>query len=402
MTGYKEALNWYFHWELSQIAGTELDRQLQEIFNPAISEADREILLRTLTEQHESSAIFPEYLFQVGAWYRKHGMPQKALKYWNLAIERHAAARDLHHMNTLRWIYGCILWQIGNNLEACLNWRYAVEVWWENLEFFQERQRTTDLEIENARLATLRCIEREEWHQKRSLLPGAHQAQHQNFIADYQRKAHHWQTKIGELKRTKHGLANKLEWYQQRLQEMEVALLCKPEEAYLLVKDMANLGQPQVCQGFIHQRDVLEALVHDRKVAQAVKEVERMLEAAAAWTPVEKAGSNLAGGWVFYVLKNEGWEKLLKKAVFLYPPDALGRVWARWLLGAIQWQIPEQIEDAATNWEIAIQDLDHLEKTAEWQNQGQLVNYYSDKITLMRAALGAQRDQLPVTQQAGI
>ena len=401
MTGYKEALNWFFQWERSQIAGTDLEQRLQEIFNPAISDADRERLLNTLTEEHAGSPILPELLFQIGAWYRRHGSPQSGLKYLDQAIERYAASSDLHHMNSLHWLYGCILWQIGSNLEACLHWRLSIRVWKEYLPAFHNRQQTTNQEIENARLAYLRCIEREEWHRKRDLLPGANHSQHRGQIAQYQQKAQQWQTKIAELKRTKQGLTSKLEWYEKRLEEMEIALLCTPEEAYLLIKDMTNQDRNRLSQGFVNHREKIEKLVGEHNSAEATKEVERMLAVAPAWTPVEKAESYLVGGWAFYEIKHDGWEKQLKKAVFLYPPDSLGRVWARWLLGAIQWGIPEKVGDAATNWTIAIQDLEHLEKKAEWQNQDIQVEYYSDKISIMHRALEDRRSQLPVVQQAG-
>ena len=97
--------------------------------------------------------------------------------------------------------------------------------------------------------------------------------------------------------------------------------------------------------------------------------------------------------------QEDGWEKHLQKAVFLYPPESLARVWARWLLGAIQWGIPEKRGEAAKNWKIAIHDLTHLKERAEWQNQPQAVNNYAEKLTAMQGALDIQRNQpgIPIT-----
>jgi hypothetical protein len=164
---------------------------------------------------------------------------------------------------------------------------------------------------------------------------------------------------------------------------------------------MINQDGNRLSQGFVNHREKIEKLVGEHNSAEATKQVERMLAVASAWTPVEKAESYLVGGWAYYVIKHDDWEKYLKKAVFLYPPDSLGRVWVRWLLGAIQWEVPEKVADAATNWTIAIQDLEHLEKKAEWQNQDLQVEYYSDKISIMHRALEDRRSQLPVVHRAG-
>ena len=77
------------------------------------------------------------------------------------------------------------------------------------------------------------------------------------------------------------------------------------------------------------------------------------------------------------------------------------RIWARWILGAIQWNIPNKVSEAATNWTIAIEDLTHLEKEAMWQNQTRMVNLSWDKLTIMRGALYFQRNKLSEAIQAG-
>jgi hypothetical protein len=75
-------------------------------------------------------------------------------------------------------------------------------------------------------------------------------------------------------------------------------------------------------------------------------------------------------------------------------------VWARWLLGAIQWFIPAKVGKAATNWSIAIEDMIHLEKEAIWQNQKDQVNLYVEKLAIMQGAFSHRRNNLSVPAQA--
>ena len=185
------------------------------------------------------------------------------------------------------------------------------------------------------------------------------------------------------------------------LGEMEVALICSPEEAYLLVKELPAQDQERLSQGFVDQREMVEKFIVDQNPTEVVREVERMLAVAEARTAIEETETYLISGWALYQVKNENWRKNLEKAIFLSPPGSLTRIWAHWLLGAIQWSISTMVCDAATNWTIAIEDLIHLEKEAIWHNQKSMVNLCWDKLAFMQGALNLQRNKLSEVAQAG-
>ncbi len=401
MTGFQEAVNWFYHWEGSGILGTDLEQRLQAIFNPSLSETDRTQLLSELLREHADSPRLPELLVQSGVRYHTLGLPQNGLPYIVRAIKKYSEALELHNLTCLRWLHGCVLWQTGGSLAACTQWRKAIEEWTKYLPVLTLRLSTLDQEIENARLAALRCIELQEWHRAQKARSESGSPRHRFFIAKYQLKAEHLQQVGGELINTRQAISIKQTWYQERLREMKIALAGKPDEAYLLVNDLAQNEPGRLTQGFITQRAAIETFIASNEPDQVVKEVDRMLAAAAACTPVEKAETYLVSGWAMYAIKNDRWEKHLQKAVFLYSPESLARVWARWMLGAIQWGILVKRGEAAENWMIAIRDLVHLKERAEWQNQPQAVNMYAEKLTAMNGALDIQRNQPASPSQEG-
>lgn len=394
MTGFQEAVTWFDHWEGSAILGTGLEQRLLAIFNPSISETDRARLLNNLIGENAGSSWLPELLFRAGVHYRRLDAPQNSLPYLLQAIEKYTAAQDLHHLTSLRWLYGCVLWQTGARLAACLHWRQAIEDWVKYMPALALRLHTLDKEIENARLAALRCIELQEWHRARRARSDVGMEKHRFFIAKYQVKVEYLQQVSGELKNRQQAVSIKQTWYQERLNEMNIALAGKPEEAYLLVKDLIKTEPGRLSQGFIDQRGMIECFIAENKLDLMDKEVGNLLTAVSARTLLEKAETYLVCGWALAAGKKDGWEEHLQKAVFLYPPDSLARVWARWLLGACQWDVPEKRGEAANNWRITLNDLTHLRQRAEWQNQPQAVNAYAEKLTAMHGALQQQRNRL--------
>jgi tetratricopeptide (TPR) repeat protein len=401
MTGFQDAVNWFYHWERSEILGTDFEQRLQDIFNPSLSEPDRTRLLDELLRENADSPRLSELLFQAGVRYRRLGLPKNGLTYFIQAIAKYTETLALHNLTCLRWLHGWVLWQTGSTLDACIQWRKAIEEWAEYLPVLALRLSTLDKEIENARLAALRCIELQEWHRARMARSDSGSARHRFSIAKYQVKVEYLEQVGGELTHTRQAVSVKQTWYQERLREMNVALAGKPDEAYLLVKDLAQNDPGRLSQGFITQRAAIETFIAEGKLDLVQNEVDNMIAAVPARTPVEKAETYLVSGWALYAIKKDGWEKHLQQAVFLYPAESLARVWARWLLGAIQWDIPEKRGEAADNWKIAIRDLVHLKDRAEWQNQPRAVNEYAEKLTAMHGALDIQRNQLASSAQEG-
>jgi hypothetical protein len=394
MAGFQDAVNWFYHWQRSEIVGTDLEQRLLKVFNPSLSQTDWEGLVDGLLLEHEEAAIYPELLVQIGVRYRRLGSLENGLEYISLAVEEYLKVEDIHHLSCLRWMYGCVLWQTGNNLEACRQWRMAIDAWVKLSPVLKYRLDSLDSEIDNARMASLRFIDREDWHRQQSKVGGADVTKHEYAIDKYQAKTKQWQAKLGELTVTWQGISIKYDWYRERIHEMGVSLFCQPEEAYLLVKDLAQAKPDRLSKGFIAQCEAMENFIAERKPDQAAHEVECMIAAAAARTPVEKAETYLVSSWAMFRVSDDRWAQFLQKAIFFYPPDSLARVWARWLLGAIQWGVSEKRGDAAEQWMIAMRDLTQLKERAEWQNQPQLVNDFMDKLTTMQDALDLQRNNL--------
>ncbi len=395
MTGFQEAVNWFYRWEGSAIEGTDLAQRLSGIFNPAISETDREQLLGTLVIEPAQSSRLPELQFQIGVRYHELGLPAKSLPYLSQALDGYLTASDLHHLTSIRWLYGLVLRQVGNRLAACLHWRQAVGDWTKYLPLLALRISDLDKEIENVRLAILRCVELQEWHRDRLARSTVGLEKHRFFIAKYQVKGEYLQQKRGESVTTRQNVALKNTWYHERLEGMAIALAGEPEEAYLQIRDLAQDEPERVSQGFITQRTLIENQVEAGNLAQVIAEVDRLLAAAPARTALEKAESYLVGGWALAATQQVGWEEHLKKALFFYPPKTSARVWARWLLGGIQWGVPGKNGEAANNWRIALSELTHLKEQAEWHNQPLAVNAYVSRLTAMQAALVKQGNNLP-------
>ena len=394
MSEFQEAVNWFYKWEGSAIDGTDLEQRLLESFNPSISETDRAQLVRQLTDEQAGSPRLAELYFQIGLRYLRLGLPETGKPYLLQASEMYSTALDLHHLTCIRWLYGTSLWQSGNKLAACLQWRQAIEDWTTYLPVLALQMTRIDNRIENTRLAMLRCIELQEWHRARRARSSVGMEKHRFFIAKYQVKLEFLEQRSGELKLTRQALGIKHNWYQERLVEMNTALMGKPEEAYLLMKDLAQAEIGRLSLGFIAQRDQIEALVVSGDLVLVKEAVDLLLAAIPSRTPLEKADSYLACGWALAAHLQDGWEEQLKKALFSYPPESPARVWARWLLGGIQWGIPNKRGEAANNWKTALSDLTHLKERAEWQNQPRSVNAYAEKLVAMQAALAVQRNRL--------
>ena len=394
MSGFQEAINWFYHWEGSAIDGSDLEQRLLDIFNPSISETDREQLLSDLTIEQEGTPRLSELGFQIGVRYHGLELPQKSLPYMLQAMDDYSAASDLHHLTSLRWLYGILLWQTGSRLAACLQWRQAIGDWTKYVPVLVLRLNTLDKEIENTRLAMLRCIELQEWHRARMARSVVGLEKHRFIFARYQVKVEYLQQLSGELNTTRQAVAVKNTWYQERLIEMNIALAVKPEEAYLQIKDLAQDEPGRLSQGFIAQRELIESRVAEGNLELIIEEVDRLLASVPTRTPLEKAESYLVGGWALAAHSQDGLEEYLKKAVFFYPPESPARVWARWLLGGIQWGFPRKRGEAANNWKIALNELSHLKERAEWRNRQLAVNTYVEKLTAMQAALEKQRNNL--------
>ncbi len=394
MTGFQDAVNWFYHWQKSEIVGTDLEQRLLKVFNPSLSQTDRAHLVDELIVETKDTASYAELLVQIGLRYRRLGSREVALANISLAINDYAKQEDIHHLSCLRWMYGWMLWELGSNLDACRQWRMAIEAWVILSPVLKYRLDVLDSEINNARMASLRYVDREEWHREQKEHPGVDVKQHEAYIANYQAKINQWQAKVSELTVIRHSVLNKDEWYRTRIHEMRISLLCNPEEAYLLLKDLSNLEPDRLGKGFIAQREGIERLIADKKTDHLVNAVERMITQATTRTPVEKAESYLVSAWAIYRVGGERWEQYLKKAIFLYPPNTLARVWSRWLSGAIDWGISNKRGGAAEQWTIAIQDITRLKERAEWQNNPQLVNDLMDKTAVMQGALDLQRNNL--------
>lgn len=394
MTDFQEAVNWFYHWQRSEIVGTKLEQQLLKAFNPSLSQTDRARLVDELLDMHKDAAIYPELLVQIGVRYRRLGSAEIGLEYISLAMEEFKKAEDMHHLSCLRWMYGCVVWSLGSNLDACRQWRLSIDAWEKLLPVMKYRLDSLDSEIDNARMASLRFVDREDWHRKQSRVTGADVTKHEYNIAKYQIKTKQWNKKVSELSVTRQGISIKDEWYKERIWEMGISLISQPEEAYLLMKEIAQNEPDRLSPGFVAQCEAVEKLIAEKKNDHAAQTIERMIDAATARTSVERAETYLVSAWAMFRLKDECWEQYLAKAIFLYPPDSLARVWARWLLGAIQWDISEKRSDAAEQWTIAIRDLTRLKERAEWNNKPQLVNDFMDKLLAMQGALDLRRNSL--------
>lgn len=394
MTGFQDAVNWFYHWQKSEIIGTDLEQRLLKVFNPSLSQTDRANLVAELITETKDTASYVELLVQIGLRYRGLGFSEVALANISLAIDGYAKQEDIHHLSCLRWMYGWLLWEVGRNLDACRQWRMAIDAWVKLSPVLKYRLDVLDSEIPNARMASLRYVDREEWHRKQIEHPGGDAKQHEAYIANYQAKINQWQAKFSELTIKRQGILYKDEWYRNRIHEMRIFLLCNPEEAYLLMKDLSKMEPDRLDKGFIAQREGVERLIADKKTNQLVNKVEQMIAEATIRTPVEKAESYLVSAWAIYRVGGERWEQYLKKAIFLYPPDSLARVWSRWLSGAIDWGISTKRGGAAEQWTIAVQDITRLKERAEWQNNPKLVNDLMDISTVMQGALDLQRNNL--------
>lgn len=186
----------------------------------------------------------------------------------------------------------------------------------------------------------------------------------------------------------------KVRWYNEQLEKINVELVCSPEETYtwLDVFEPSRLSKAaqQINNTLIEKlennnfQDVY-LLVENLKTlgshsADHVEEAEILVECALA---------------VYRMGNIQEAVRLLQKALGRFEPESHHQAVARWLLGILYWELPDQKTQAIAQWEKSLENFDQLGRKSDQQNlQSRLVWYRSHRNTMSEALNKKIRENL--------
>jgi tetratricopeptide (TPR) repeat protein len=198
--------------------------------------------------------------------------------------------------------------------------------------------------------------------------------------------------KLAEDSAKRSAMGNKDErvlWYRERLEWMRVSLACTAEEAYTWLNEL----EPG-CLG----RDLVEVrnwIVDGIKKPSAInvnQQIRNLMELLARRSNLcEKAEAFLECGLAKYHLQDYGESiQFLQMSVSTYKPDSHQQMVARWILGIVMMKDIPRFKDGLQEWVICIEDAGRLEERAHWANDRQRVEWYGEKLAIMKQAKMAQ------------
>jgi hypothetical protein len=182
-------------------------------------------------------------------------------------------------------------------------------------------------------------------------------------------------------------------WYQTRLAEMNIELVCTLEEGYTWLDrfEPSHLSMPilklnDVLQEKVKQKDLTGAFQISQDMQIISKTGNDPTEEAEVWVECALASCSLGN-------LQDGL-KLLKLAFSSFPPYGHYQAITRWMIGIIQWDFQSERPHAIRNWQSCLQILVHLASESEHKNQLGRMNWYNEKYGFMEKALEMKIEEI--------
>jgi hypothetical protein len=187
------------------------------------------------------------------------------------------------------------------------------------------------------------------------------------------------------------------EWYKNRIWQMEVAFVARPEEitCWLNCFERSSLRQPtQEVISCVRDKIRTQAYPNVYALMQDLQEANRRSKEMH-----EMAEVYLEFGLAVHQMGNKHFAiELLRQSVQNFHPGIGSyhkQVVARCMLGAMEWRQASSRKQAAADWKRCIEEFENLRGWADRDNLEQKVKWYAQHRDLLRAALLEQRSQNP-------
>ncbi|MCE5209096.1 MAG: hypothetical protein LLG42_12405 [Chloroflexi bacterium] len=320
------ALSWLNRFESTHLRRTT-QAILRHINDPEIDETKRQQMIETVVEQsRENSDRFevPELMLHLAGFHFARLEASTAMEYARQA--RLALAEGSHACAVSDWILGIIAWKTGDTWLAFSSW-YQARQTFEQLAEAQERAE-------------------------------------KNVNA---------------------------QWYRDLLIRINMEMICKTEEVYtwLDIFDPSRLsGKALSLVDAITDQLNQEWLTESDKqsIAGLVNDLHNL--GLNSLDPLESAEVLVECAMIVFRLGDiTQAQDMLRKAVEIFPPQSHQRTVTLWLLGILEWQLPDSRSSAITHWEECLEMMEDLIQIYQQDEKPERVAWYRQKRGFMSRVL---------------
>jgi tetratricopeptide (TPR) repeat protein len=180
-----------------------------------------------------------------------------------------------------------------------------------------------------------------------------------------------------------------VDWYHERLNEMNVDLVCTAEEIFTWLDHF----EPSHLSTSASQ---LSKTITDRLERGHFQDVYKLIEdlqtiGRSSSDTLESSEILVESALALYKMGNLNETfTLLKKAIDSFTPLSHYQAVSRWMLGVLQWNMPTQHNQAIINWEKCLDNFDTLALKADHNNKQDRRKWYQEKRSYMEQALLAK------------
>lgn len=336
-----EALEWVNKFDISHI-NNDSRKCLEDSFRVTAKENEvRKNILQILEHSCGVADIldYPEALLNVGVL--------EFLRGWQEEAESHLfQAYALYHPRVHRravaaWILGIIEWRTRQNEAGKFHWREAQAIF------------------------TTICGD---------------------YVSSLEKVKGTQYTDTKKMEARERGIQTKVDWYRGILDRMLIEMSKKVEEIYpwLTVFEKFHLGESSQKIREIFEKKLANNLYPSAN--SLIQEIQKRSLDFVQYieTPEILIECSLAAyhtGNLHMALE------LVDKAISRFPPDSHCQTIARWMSGAMCWDIPSGQSRARRNWQTCIGEMEMLAKKADQENKQDRRSWYLEKKETMKAAL---------------
>jgi tetratricopeptide (TPR) repeat protein len=336
MPDIEQVLTWLNQFDTSHLK-TVAPSMLRHFRDTSVSQKTLDESMRVFVSMRANlpdPLEYPEVLLNCALAEFRHDRLERSRDYLIEALSYYKP--DEHRSAIPRWMLGCVLWVMVENVDAYANWYRARQIF-QNI--YDQLEKEVRDEGEN-----------------------------------------------GLTPEEKEALENKTTWYRDRLRELKVDMICTAEEAYtdLDAHEPSHIGKiPNQFVELISQR------IEKRKYAAAYQLMHEMLDLARNSEDFVETGEVYIECALAAYQMGNAFEALqyLRRAVAIFTPRSHHQAVARWMLGIVQWQVPPERQNALRSWEEAIENFQELQLQSDHHNQQERVGWYKQRVEVMKIAL---------------
>jgi tetratricopeptide (TPR) repeat protein len=206
-----------------------------------------------------------------------------------------------------------------------------------------------------------------------------------NVAVGYENWKNAWKI-IDDLKHNTKHIPDTRDWYIRVLKLMGRDLVMIPDESCSWLN---HFSLSRISESNVKLLKLMNERIERKQYAAASSIITALREVVKSCLDFHESAEILAQtGLAEYLMGNYKKAMLdLCAAVAKFNPSSHHQEVARWMLGAIQWSIPEQRFEAIKNWEMSIKGFQALAEQADRKNLQSQKLWYREKNAYMQAAL---------------